>query len=67
MNKVKKRILIVLSAILATVVFALLAFLGLYFTRIQREEREIIDSYRKLNKKNKNLLKGFMDLLNHNT
>ncbi len=35
MSKVKKRILIVLLAILAVVVFALLAFLGLYFTRIQ--------------------------------
>ena len=35
MNKVKKRILIVLLAILAVVVFALLAFFGLYFTRIQ--------------------------------
>ena len=35
MNKVKKRILIVLLAILAIVVFALLAFLGLYFTRLQ--------------------------------
>ena len=31
-----------------------------------REEREIIDSYRKLDKKNKTLLKGFIDLLNHN-
>lgn len=31
-----------------------------------REEREIIDSYRKLDKKNKALLKGFIDLLNHN-
>ena len=35
MNKVKKRILIVLLAIVAVVVFALLAFFGLYFTRIQ--------------------------------
>ncbi|MFT0754858.1 linear amide C-N hydrolase [Streptococcus alactolyticus] len=35
MNKVKKRSLIVSLAILAVVVFALLAFLGLYFTRIQ--------------------------------
>ena len=35
MNKVKKRILIVLLAILAVVVFALLAFFVLYFTRIQ--------------------------------
>ena len=35
MNKVKKRILIVLLAILAIVVFASLAFLGLYFTRLQ--------------------------------
>lgn len=35
MNKVKKRILIVLLAIPAVVVFALLAFFGLYFTRIQ--------------------------------
>lgn len=32
-----------------------------------REEREIIDSYRKLNKKNKNLLKGFIDLLDQNS
>ena len=35
MNKVKKRSMIVSLAILAVVVFALLAFLGLYFTRIQ--------------------------------
>ena len=35
MNKVKKRILIVLSAILGIVVLAAVAFLGLYFTRIQ--------------------------------
>lgn len=32
-----------------------------------REEREIIDTYRKLNKKNKNLLKGFIDLLDRNS
>ena len=31
------------------------------------EEREIIDSYRKLNKKKKNLLKGFIDLLDQNS
>jgi choloylglycine hydrolase len=35
MNKVKKRILIVLVAILAVIVLAAVAFLGLYFTRIQ--------------------------------
>ena len=35
MSKVKKRILIVLSVIPAIVVFVLLAFFGLYFTRIQ--------------------------------
>ena len=35
MNKVKKRILIVLLAILAVVLSVLLAFLGAYFTRIQ--------------------------------
>ena len=35
MNKVKKRILIGLLSILAIIVFASLAFLGLYFTRIQ--------------------------------
>ena len=35
MNKVKKRILIGLLSILAVIVFVSLAFLGLYFTRIQ--------------------------------
>ena len=35
MNKVKKRILIVLLAILAVVLSVVLAFLGVYFTRIQ--------------------------------
>ena len=35
MNKVKKRILIGLLAILAAVLLVVLAFLGLYFTRIQ--------------------------------
>lgn len=35
MNKVKKRILIILSAILAVVVLTSVAFLGVYFTRIQ--------------------------------
>lgn len=35
MNKVKKRIMIILLAILAVVLFVLLAFFGRYFTRIQ--------------------------------
>ena len=35
MNKVKKRILSVLLAILAVILFALLVFFGVYFTRIQ--------------------------------